>query len=237
MAELFKITDSEFGTVYIRINRRARRLILRIESNGHIIVTVPPGTLEARIRLFLDSCRTEVRQRLQQLRPSTFVDPDFRIDAPLFRFHVEYGGSKGFQMRSREGDFTLLCPPGTDFHDEGMQPWLRGIIQETLRRRAKEVLPPRIRRLSEQAGLPFQSVKINTSKGRWGSCSARRDINLSCSLVLLPEHLVDYVILHELCHTVEMNHSPRFWALLDKLVHGKSDALRTELKGYTTFNP
>ena len=101
----------------------------------------------------------------------------------------------------------------------------------------EEVLPPRIRRLSEQAGLPFQSVKINTSKGRWGSCSARRDINLSCSLVLLPEHLVDYVILHELCHTVEMNHSPRFWALLDKLVHGKSDALRTELKGYTTFNP
>ena len=105
-------------------------------------------------------------------------------------------------------------------------------------RRAKEVLPPRIRRLSEQAGLPLPKRENQYEQRPLGqlvphvgtsTCPAR--------LVLLPEHLVDYVILHELCHTVEMNHSPRFWALLDKLVHGKSDALRTELKGYTTFNP
>ena len=101
MTELFRITDSEFGTVYIRINRRARRLILRIESNGHIVVTVPPGTLEARIRLFLDSCRTEVRQRLQQLRPSTFVDPDFRIDAPLPRGVWRKQGVPDAQPRGR----------------------------------------------------------------------------------------------------------------------------------------
>ena len=96
------------------------------------------------------------------------------------------------------------------------------------------MLPERIARLSAQAGLPFHSLKINTSKGRWGSCSTRGDINLSCSLMLLPEHLADYVILHELCHTVEMNHSPRFWALLDRFT-GDSHALREELSHHHTF--
>ena len=77
-------------------------------------------------------------------------------------------------------------------------------------------------------------MKINSSRGRWGSCSARKDINLSYYLVLLPFRLIDYVLLHELCHTREMNHSERFWQLLDRFTGGKALALRKELKEYRT---
>jgi predicted metal-dependent hydrolase len=77
-------------------------------------------------------------------------------------------------------------------------------------------------------------VKINSSRGRWGSCSAKKTINLSLFLLLLPQHLIDYVLLHELCHIREMNHSVRFWKLLDSFTDEKALQLREELKGYKT---
>ena len=128
----------------------------------------------------------------------------------------------------------IVCPPHADFTDEKLQSWLHKVIEESLRRNAKSILPSRLASLSKQCGLPYSSVKINSSQGRWGSCSARKDINLSYYLVLLPSHLIDYVLLHELCHTCEMNHSERFWVLLNQFTEGKALALRGELRKYRT---
>ena len=108
------------------------------------------------------------------------------------------------------------------------------VIEEALRRNAKIILPPRLYMLSEKHRLPYESVQINSSRGRWGSCSSRKKINLSYFLVLLPKHLIDYVLLHELCHTCEMNHGDRFWDLLNGLTDGKALELREELKRYKT---
>ena len=128
----------------------------------------------------------------------------------------------------------IICPPDADFSDEKLQTWLRKVIEEGLRRNAKIILPPRLYQLSVQHHLSYKSVKINSSSGRWGSCSARGNINLSYYLVLLPKHLIDYVLLHELSHTREMNHGEGFWALLNTLTDGKAQALRNELRKYRT---
>ena len=79
-----------------------------------------------------------------------------------------------------------------------------------------------------------EGVKITGSRGRWGSCSGTGSINLSCYLMLLPPHLMDYVLLHELSHTKEMNHGPRFWELLDSMTGGRARALRAELRRFNT---
>lgn len=104
---------------------------------------------------------------------------------------------------------------------------------EELRRAAKADLPGRIARLSEATGLKYEKLSIRASRTKWGSCSGRNHISLSLFLMTLPEHLRDYVIVHELCHTVHHNHSPRFHALVDRLVGGHEKALNKELRAFT----
>ena len=77
-------------------------------------------------------------------------------------------------------------------------------------------------------------MSIHKTRGRWGSCSSRGNINLSLYLLLLPHHLQDLVMHHELTHLVEMNHSPRFHALLDEAVGGREAEYEAELKRFDT---
>lgn len=104
---------------------------------------------------------------------------------------------------------------------------------EELRRAAKEDLPPRIARLSAATGLRCAKLSIRASRTKWGSCSGANHISLSLYLMILPESLRDFVILHELCHTVHHDHSPRFHALLDRLTGGRENELTRELRRYT----
>jgi predicted metal-dependent hydrolase len=104
------------------------------------------------------------------------------------------------------------------------------IDEDRLRKQASAYLPGRLQTLASQYGFTYASLKISKSRSRWGSCSAKKNINLSLFLMTLPAHLIDYVILHELCHTQVMNHSPSFWKLMDEITEGKAGFLRKELK-------
>ena len=101
---------------------------------------------------------------------------------------------------------------------------------QAMKKDALEYLPKRLQSLALLHDFSYTSVKITRSKSRWGSCSSKKSINLSLFLMRLPLHLIDYVILHELCHTIEMNHGPKFWELLDKVSNGQAKSLKKELK-------
>jgi predicted metal-dependent hydrolase len=106
-------------------------------------------------------------------------------------------------------------------------------IDETiLMQEAKRFLPGRLSELADLHGFTYRSTQIRKSKTRWGSCSSKKTICLSFYLMLLPSHLITYVLLHELCHTVEMNHGPKFWSLLDRHTNGYAKTFRTELNTY-----
>lgn len=104
---------------------------------------------------------------------------------------------------------------------------------EELRRAAKADLPARLERLSRETGLRYAGVTIRMARTKWGCCTSRNTISLSLFLMALPEHLRDFVLLHELCHTVHHDHSPRFHALLDRLTGGRERKLNRELRGYS----
>lgn len=101
-----------------------------------------------------------------------------------------------------------------------------------LKNKAIAFLPARLEELAQENHFQYNLCKIGKSRSSWGSCSSRQTIILSAYLILLPENLIDYVILHELCHTIEANHSPAFWQLLDKYTNGQAKSLRKELRNY-----
>lgn len=226
------LEDKELGCLHVRVNIRARRLTFRTKEDG-VHVTIPPGTTLKELENAVEQLRPRlIAAKQRQARPS--IDLNYRIDAEFFKLTLISGQRERFLSRSELGKMQIVCPPNADFSDKALQVWLRKAIEEALRRNAKIILPPRLYMLSMRHSLPYKSVKINSSSGRWGSCSARGNINLSYYLVLLPEHLIDYVLLHELSHTREMNHGVHFWELLDTLTDGKAQMLRKELKQYRT---
>jgi len=88
---------------------------------------------------------------------------------------------------------------------------------ERLRAEAKGYIPERVRILAVQHGFEFNQIRIKNMTSRWGSCSSQKNLNFSLHLMRLESKYIDYVILHELCHTREMNHGPRFWSLLESV--------------------
>ncbi len=117
-----------------------------------------------------------------------------------------------------------------DFNDEQVQSFISGFILKCLKREAEKYLINRARVLSEKTGLKFKSIKVGTAGTRLGSCSSRNDIILSARLMLLPDELIDYIILHEFSHIVHKNHSEKFHGLLNTLVNGKSKELNSQLR-------
>ena len=100
-----------------------------------------------------------------------------------------------------------------------------------MRRRAHEELPPRLKTLAEEHGFKYNKVFIKHNHSNWGSCSTKGNINLNLNLVRLPEHLQDYVMLHELCHLKYMNHGAEFHALLESVCPGHR-TLQRELRSW-----
>jgi predicted metal-dependent hydrolase len=90
----------------------------------------------------------------------------------------------------------------------------------------------RLEELAHKYGFTFNRVSFRKQRTRWGSCSQKNNISLNLRLSLLPDHLLDYVLLHELAHTVIKNHGDEFWRMLDKLM-GNSKTLRKELRQYS----
>ncbi|MCH5334757.1 MAG: DUF45 domain-containing protein [Alistipes sp.] len=103
---------------------------------------------------------------------------------------------------------------------------------EQLRRDARADLPARTAAIASRLGFKYGRVTVRAARTKWGSCSARNDISLSLYMMLLPEHLRDYVIIHELCHTRHHNHSARFHALVDRCLGGREKELARELRAY-----
>ena len=223
----------QWGTIIVARNARARRIILRARPDA-IHITAPTFATKSDIERAINECVPKLLQRASQTKES-IIDNAYRIESENFIFRIEEHPADFFQIKHNDNEALLLCPAGTCYSDRKMQEWLRKAVTTALARRAKQLLPPRLKVLANEKGFTYSRCTVRNVHSRWGSCNTKGSISLSIYLALLPNELIDYVLLHELCHTVEMNHSERFWALMDKVTApAKAKELRKRLKTYRT---
>lgn len=111
-------------------------------------------------------------------------------------------------------------------------PTISSVEVERLRRAAREYIPTTLARLAKEHGFSYTTLRISSAHTRWGSCSGKNGISISLFVMLLPEHLREFILLHELCHTRHHNHSAAFHTLLNSLVGGNEHLLNRELRAY-----
>jgi len=135
------------------------------------------------------------------------------------------------KIKTHNGILKIFYPDGINIEDKRIQDFIRKGITEAMRIEAKIFLPQRVEELAGQYGFSYGKVFVKNAKTLWGSCSSKNNINLNLHLMRLPEKLQDYIIIHELTHTVFRNHGVKFWKQLDLYV-GDARLLAKELKKY-----
>ena len=223
------IDGKELGPIVVRKNLRAKYYSLRVVE-GKIIATIPKNGTESGILSLIESERERLRTILAKSQKRPVLNEDCQIKTNTFSLHISRSQRTNIYISLKEKKLHIVCPEETDFDDERIQQQLWSIFTKVVRIEAVRILPSRLAILASQHGFHYTGVTIRNTKTRWGSCSSKKRINLSSSLMQLPDHLIDYVLLHELCHTVEMNHSEQFWSLLNSVTNGCAWKYRSELR-------
>ena len=207
----------------IRVSRRARRIALHVGYDGVAELVVPAGTPEREVRRFLDGHRDWLaRARAEQQRRYGALDrsrPDaLELAAVGERWRLERRARPGRRLATRLRPGTsptefVLRLDGDDAVDEAAE---RAAVQRQLKRRAQtwfeSALPP----IANEMGVNFARVQVRAQRSCWGSYSSSGTISMNYAALFLPPELAHYLCVHELAHVRHMDHSPAFWALVDR---------------------
>ncbi|MGV8073170.1 MAG: M48 family metallopeptidase [Syntrophobacteraceae bacterium] len=204
----------------IRESKKARRVLLKISRKSGLEVVIPVGFDRKRIPGILAEKNEWIQEASRRLndeiasRPESPTLPEsIHLRAVGKRFTVQYiSWNKGTFQLAQSGDSTIEVRG-----DAAKTDVCRHLLNRWLKYQGQIHLLPRLAKLSAQTGFTYRKAQVREQKSRWGSCSSNDTISLNCKLLFLPPELVDYILIHELCHTVHRNHSEKFWALVEKI--------------------
>jgi predicted metal-dependent hydrolase len=203
--------------IKIRVSGRAKRACLKVTASGGVEVVIPKGFNECQVPEFVAQHQAWLHKTI--CRMQTARDPELdtmrpeRIELRAVNevWQVNYG------VRNKPGVSQYHQPQGA----QALWIWLPDqttpaapLLSQWLTKRAKATLQPWLDEVSANTGLHYQSLTVRAQKTRWGSCSHKKRINLNRALMFLPEEVVRYLMIHELSHTVHLNHSRAFWSLV-----------------------
>ena len=192
-------------------NRKS--LAVSISANGEIIVKAPVGCPMTIIEKFLDDKKSWIESKLDKFSAKHEKFADIINYKKLLILGNSYFGysSEKFKKIKLEEDRILI--PKTITPDK-----LHKKITKWYHSYADDFLLPRTTKIADMIGLKPTSIKCTGSRGRWGACNSNGELFLNWRCIMLPPELIDYVIVHELSHLLELNHSPKFWAVVEKVL-------------------
>jgi predicted metal-dependent hydrolase len=205
----------------LRVTRWARGISLRVTVTGALEVVAPrrysPRTILRILACeaaWIESAQAKAAARRQVMPPSPIWQPPQEIFLPAvgarWTVTTHLAAARGVRVIESVSDGLVVSGPVAD------PTACRYALRRWLLRKGQDHLLPRLADVSRGCGLPYSRSTVRVARSRWGSCSRLGVISLNARLLLLPPALVDYVLVHELCHTRQPNHSAAFWALVGR---------------------
>jgi hypothetical protein len=192
-------------------NRRARRYVLRLRPDGAARVTIPRGGSATDARRFAERNKEWLERQLQRMaaRPSRpkewWIGTEILFRGEPVKLEAGVNGESG--MIRFGSEVVKATNPAAD---------LRPTIERHLWRLAANELPPKVLEYAALHQLPVRRITVRNQRSRWGSCSRRGTISLNWRLIQTPAFVRDYLVVHEIMHLKEMNHSSRFWREVER---------------------
>ncbi|MCL2707005.1 MAG: M48 family metallopeptidase [Dehalococcoidia bacterium] len=203
--------DGQTIAYTLRRSKSARYARLRISADGGLIITLPQHYHMSRAEEIILDKKRWIKKRLEMVQMSRLLYADNN--------HVQYLG-RTLSIHSRT---TLTLKATVQLAGEALildlpasAQGTRAIVTAWLRTQAQSIIPPLVAQHSQRMNITYSHVRISTARTRWGSCSLRGTLNFNWKLIMLPVEIIEYVVVHELCHLSEMNHSPNFWKLVEQ---------------------
>lgn len=222
--------DEEFGDIAIRRSVRASSVKISVAPNGTLRASLPPYAPLFMLKRLVKSSRHQLRQMLQQGKPVY----DFQNGMQIGKSHkLVVGKSIRTTIRRTGQSIVVALGPNATLEQPVIKQQIHDAIITALRVEAKSYLPKRLAYMADQLGCHYEKVRFSHAGTRWGSCSTTGTISLNIALMSLPFELIDYVLIHELCHTKQMNHSQAFW----RLVESADPSYRQHRKTLKTHSP
>jgi predicted metal-dependent hydrolase len=199
----------------VRRSDRARRISVRVRPAGEVEVVLPRRVPARAAADAVAELRPWIDARLAEARATARLIAARGATLPYLGTTLKLRPEVGRQRVQRRGD-VLLVPAGD----------ARPALERWLRRAAREEVQPRLHRAVGALGAPSARLAIRGQRTRWGSCSSSGTVSINWRLLLAPEAVLDYVVWHEACHLRVPDHSPRFWALVERHRPGFRDPRR-----------
>lgn len=228
------IEHAEVGTVVFKKNPRSKRITLKVKTDGAILITLPKSVAYKTAEPILEEHIAWIKVQLEKAKvkqEKTALSYNSTYQIRNKTLQILPSDRDALKISNQEDRIEILLPQIWDLSKKEVQEQLQHLITEILRYEAKNYLPERTQDLANQKGILINQIRVKKVKTRWGSCSSKSNINLSLYLMLLPDELIDYVILHELAHIKHQNHSTAFWNHLEDLLP-EAKALDKQLNAY-----
>ncbi len=214
-------------TYQVRPSARARRVRLVVRPGGALEVVKPRGVSQARIEETLrqyEGWILRTQARLAPLAPPPTPDPladghalPFMGAALRLALTTNASGASTARIALSGDQLTLALPAAAAaLAPAERDPLVRDVLERWYRRQARTVFEERLTHCNASYSFTWASVAIKSQKTRWGSCSRQGNLNFNWRLLLAPPAVLDYVVIHELCHLQEHNHAAPFWALVER---------------------
>ncbi|GAB4504279.1 MAG: SprT family zinc-dependent metalloprotease [Anaerolineales bacterium] len=198
---------------YRLVRSKRRTLALVIERDGTLTVRAPLRMAEARVRHFIEARSDWIKRKQAEAAKEAPVPHQF-VEGELFHFL-----GKTFPLRLVPDPAPALVMDGDCFRlSRSRQPDGRALFTAWYRAQARTILTARLEHFACSQDVKPARLRISSARTRWGSCSRVGTLSFSWRLVMAPPQVVDYVIVHELAHLREMNHSRAFWALVEGML-------------------